>query len=51
MGAIWCLDFAQGTLLLTLRQSNQAIDDHELRRIFQRFGDVKQILPAEGRGE
>ncbi|CAE6379362.1 unnamed protein product [Rhizoctonia solani] len=43
--------FAQGTLLLTLRQSNQAIDDHELRRIFQRFGDVKQILPAEGRGD
>ncbi|ELU39387.1 RNA recognition motif domain-containing protein [Rhizoctonia solani AG-1 IA] len=41
-------DKNQGTLLITLRQSNQTVDDHELRRLFQRFGDVKQILPAEG---
>ncbi|KAF8713608.1 RNA recognition motif, partial [Rhizoctonia solani] len=44
-------DKNQGTLLITLRQSNQTVDDHELRRLFQRFGDVKQILPAEGRND
>ncbi|KAJ1302739.1 hypothetical protein OPQ81_003051 [Rhizoctonia solani] len=44
-------DKNQGTLLITLRQSNQAIDDHELRRLFQRFGDVKQVMPVDGRSD
>ncbi|CAE7156959.1 unnamed protein product [Rhizoctonia solani] len=44
-------DKNQGTLLITLRQSNQTIDDHELRRLFQRFGDVKQVMPPDGRND
>ena len=35
----------QGTLLVTLRgsPSGQPIDDGEVRRKFQQFGDVKEI--------
>jgi hypothetical protein len=41
----------QGTLLVTLRNSNQIIDDGEVRRKFQQFGDVKSIRPAAERHE
>jgi hypothetical protein len=41
----------QGTLLVTLRNSNQAIDDGEVRRKFQQFGDVKSVRPAGERHE
>ncbi|QRV94801.1 RNA recognition motif protein [Ceratobasidium sp. AG-Ba] len=40
-----------GTLHVILRQTNQPIDDHELRRRFGLFGDVKQISPADGRSD
>jgi hypothetical protein len=38
----------QGTLQVTLRnsQSGQAIDDIEVRRKFQQFGDVKAVKPV-----
>jgi len=38
----------QGTLLVTLRDSmsGQPIDDNEVRRKFQQFGDVKSVTPA-----
>ncbi|CDO73137.1 hypothetical protein BN946_scf185007.g192 [Trametes cinnabarina] len=41
----------QGTLLVTLRNSpsNQPIDDEELRRKFQQFGDVKSVRPVGDR--
>ncbi|KAI0660559.1 hypothetical protein C8Q70DRAFT_59571 [Cubamyces menziesii] len=41
----------QGTLLVTLRNSatNQPIDDEEVRRKFQQFGDVKSVRPAGDR--
>ncbi|CCM06265.1 uncharacterized protein FIBRA_08515 [Fibroporia radiculosa] len=41
----------QGTLLVTLRNSatGQAIDDNEVRRKFQQFGDVKSVSPAGDR--
>jgi len=39
----------QGTLLVTLRNSNQAIDDGEVRRKFQQFGDVKSVRPVGDR--
>ena len=41
----------QGTLLVTLRNSNQIIEDGEVRRKFQQFGDVKAIRPAAERHE
>jgi hypothetical protein len=41
----------QGTLLVTLRNSNQIIDDGEVRRKFQQFGDVKSIRSAADRHE
>ncbi|KAG9120904.1 hypothetical protein FRC07_003368 [Ceratobasidium sp. 392] len=44
-------DKNQGTLLIALRQSNQSIDDHELRRRFSQFGDVKQITAVDGRSD
>ncbi|KAI9057032.1 hypothetical protein FKP32DRAFT_1598516 [Trametes sanguinea] len=41
----------QGTLLVTLRNSpsNQPIDDEEVRRKFQQFGDVKSVRPIGDR--
>ncbi|KAI0652352.1 hypothetical protein C8Q79DRAFT_92821 [Trametes meyenii] len=41
----------QGTLLVTLRNSasNQPIDDGEVQRKFQQFGDVKSVRPAGDR--
>ena len=41
----------QGTLLVTLRGSNQVIDDGEVRRKFQQFGDVKSVRPVGERHE
>jgi len=41
----------QGALLVTLRNSNQIIDDGEVRRKFQQFGDVKSIRAAAERHE
>ena len=43
----------QGVLLVTLRNSvsGQAIDDNEVRRKFQQFGDVKDVRPANDRSE
>jgi len=41
----------QGTLLVTLRHSasDQSIDDNEVRRKFQQFGDVKSVNPVGDR--
>ncbi|ETW86795.1 hypothetical protein HETIRDRAFT_456674 [Heterobasidion irregulare TC 32-1] len=41
----------QGTLLVTLRNSisGQPIDDNEVRRKFQQFGDVKSVRPIGDR--
>ncbi|KAI0361092.1 hypothetical protein OH77DRAFT_1492225 [Trametes cingulata] len=41
----------QGTLIVTLRNSptNQPIDDGEVRRKFQQFGDVKSVRPVGDR--
>ena len=36
---------------MTLRNSNQAIDDGEVRRKFQQFGDVKSVRPVGDRHE
>jgi len=43
----------QGTLQVTLRnsQSGQVIDDNEVRRKFQQFGDVKAVKPVGDRIE
>jgi hypothetical protein len=46
-----CAQELQGTLLVTLRNSNQVIDDGEVRRKFQQFGDVKSVRPAAERHE
>ena len=46
-----CAQELQGTLLVTLRGSNQVIDDGEVRRKFQQFGDVKSVRPAGERHE
>jgi len=46
-----CAQELQGTLLVTLRNSNQIIDDGEVRRKFQQFGDVKSIRTAAERHE
>ncbi|KAF9507976.1 hypothetical protein BS47DRAFT_1332981 [Hydnum rufescens UP504] len=42
-------DKNQGTLLVTLRNSNSPMDENEVRRKFQQFGDVKQIRFVPGR--
>ncbi|TFK94984.1 hypothetical protein K466DRAFT_579486 [Polyporus arcularius HHB13444] len=39
----------QGNLLVTLRSSNQPIDDDEVRRKFQQFGEVKSVRPVGDR--
>ncbi|KZW00500.1 hypothetical protein EXIGLDRAFT_830659 [Exidia glandulosa HHB12029] len=46
-------DKNQGTLLVALHNSasGQPLDDNELRRKFQQFGDVKGIKPAGGINE
>lgn len=46
-------DQLQGTLIVTLRDSpsGQSIDDNEVRRKFQQFGDVKSITPVNDRNE
>lgn len=36
---------------MTLRNSNQTIDDSEVRRKFQQFGDVKSVRSAGERHE
>jgi hypothetical protein len=43
----------QGTLQVTLRNSasGQPIDDNEVRRKFQQFGDVKIVKPVGDRTE
>jgi hypothetical protein len=43
----------QGTLQVTLRNSpsSQSIDDNEVRRKFQQFGDVKSVHPVGDRPE
>jgi hypothetical protein len=43
----------QGTLQVTLRNSpsGQPIDDNEVRRKFQQFGDVKSVQPVGDRTE
>jgi len=43
----------QGTLQVTLRNSasGQSIDDNEVRRKFQQFGDVKSVNPVGDRTE
>ncbi len=41
----------KGTLLVALRNSNQAIDENEVRRKFQQFGDVKTVRVVPGRME
>jgi hypothetical protein len=43
----------QGTLLVTLRNSASGLplDDGEVRRKFQQFGDVKSVRPAGDRTE
>ncbi|KZT08605.1 uncharacterized protein LAESUDRAFT_44908 [Laetiporus sulphureus 93-53] len=44
-------DKNQGTLIVTLRSSasGQPIDDNEVRRKFQQFGDVKSVRPVGDR--
>jgi transcription initiation factor TFIID subunit 15 len=41
----------QGNLIVTLKDSVQAIDDNEVRRKFQQFGDVKSVTPVGDRAE
>ena len=43
----------QGTLIVSLRNSasGQPIDDNEVRRKFQQFGDVKSVTPGERNDE
>lgn len=41
----------QGNLLVTLRNSNQVINDDEVRRKFQQFGEVKSVRPVGDRPE
>lgn len=44
---------SQGTLIVSLRNSasGQPIDDNEVRRKFQQFGDVKSVTPGERNDE
>ncbi|KAG6380774.1 hypothetical protein JVT61DRAFT_5158 [Boletus reticuloceps] len=39
----------QGCLIVTLKDSRQVIDDNEVRRKFQQFGDVKSVMPVGDR--
>lgn len=39
----------QGFLIVTLKDSRQPIDHHEVRRKFQQFGDVKSVSPVDDR--
>ncbi|KAF9233664.1 hypothetical protein BU15DRAFT_66373 [Melanogaster broomeanus] len=39
----------QGCLIVTLKDSRQPIDDNEVRRKFQQFGDVKSVTSASNR--
>ncbi|KAK7465271.1 hypothetical protein VKT23_005250 [Stygiomarasmius scandens] len=39
----------QGCLQVTLKNSSQPIDDNEVRRKFQQFGDVKSVQPVGDR--
>ncbi|KAF8559926.1 hypothetical protein OG21DRAFT_1502271 [Imleria badia] len=39
----------QGCLIVTLKDSRQLIDDNEVRRKFQQFGDVKSVMPVGDR--
>ncbi|KAG2756300.1 hypothetical protein P692DRAFT_201836289 [Suillus brevipes Sb2] len=41
----------QGNLIVTLKDSVQTIDDNEVRRKFQQFGDVKSVMPVGDRAE
>lgn len=43
----------QGHLIITLRNSptNQPIDENEVRRKFQQFGEVKSVRPCGDRPE
>jgi len=43
----------QGTLQVTIRgsSSGQPVDDNELRRKFQPFGDIRSIKPVNERIE
>jgi len=41
----------QGNLIVTLKDSVQPIDDNEVRRKFQQFGDVKSVTPVGDRTE
>ncbi|KAG2155699.1 hypothetical protein DEU56DRAFT_319839 [Suillus clintonianus] len=41
----------QGNLIVTLKDSVQAIDDNEVRRKFQQFGDVKSVTPVGDRSD
>ena len=36
---------------MTLKDSRQLIDDNEVRRKFQQFGDVKSVMPVGDRTE
>jgi preprotein translocase subunit SecF len=50
----WRLNFVQqfqGNLIVTLKDSIQTIDDNEVRRKFQQFGDVKSVMPVGDRAE
>ena len=51
--SLFTLQQLQGTLLVTLRDSvsNQLIDDGEVRRKFQQFGEVKSVRPVSDRNE
>ncbi|KAG2118156.1 uncharacterized protein F5147DRAFT_742805 [Suillus discolor] len=41
----------QGNLIVTLKESVQTIDDNEVRRKFQQFGDVKSVTPVGDRAD
>ncbi|KAL5519435.1 hypothetical protein ACEPAH_1118 [Sanghuangporus vaninii] len=42
-------DRNQGTLLATLHNTTSPIDDNEVRRRFQQFGDIKNVKPGDNR--
>ncbi|OAX42095.1 hypothetical protein K503DRAFT_407448 [Rhizopogon vinicolor AM-OR11-026] len=41
----------QGNLIVTLKDSGQVIDDNEVRRKFQQFGDVKSVTSVGDRAD
>ncbi len=53
VGVLIYVQQLQGTLLVTLRNSvsGQPIDDNEVRRKFQQFGDVRSVRPVGDRAE